>query len=431
MDCFRIEGGTPLHGEVTLSGAKNAALPMMAASLLARGTLTLRNVPRLRDINTMAQVLRRLGVNVEWTEPNTMELEVTDESPTVAPYDLVRTMRASICVLGPLLARRGHAKVAMPGGCVIGPRPIQLHIKGLKALGAHVIVKHGDVIAKAEKLFGDEIYLGGPNGSTVLGTANVMCAAVLAHGETVIENAACEPEVAELARLLVKMGAKIKGIGTKRLTIDGVEELRGADFAVLPDRIEAGTFMAAAAVTQGNVLIKGARLDHVGAVTDAMRQMGVDLIPRARGLRVTGPKRLKSVDLTTGTYPGLSTDMQAQMMALLTLANGTSVITERIYPDRFMHIMEMNRMSADIRKEGASAIVVGVEALSGAPVTASDLRASAALVIAGLVAKGTTTISRVYHIDRGYERIEEKLIGLGAAITRMEDPSQTAVGMYD
>ena len=422
MDCFKIEGGAPLHGEVTLSGAKNAALPMMAASLLAQGKLTLRNVPRLRDINTMVQVLRQLGVNVDWTEPNTMEMEVADESSTTAPYDLVRTMRASICVLGPLLARRRYAQVAMPGGCVIGPRPIQLHIKGLKALGAQVRVEHGDVIAEAEQLLGNGVYLGGPNGSTVLGTANVMCAAVLAHGETVIENAACEPEMAELGLLLTKMGAKIKGIGTKRLTIEGVEELKGADFTVLPDRIEAGTFMAAAAITEGNVLIKGVRLDHVGAVTDAMRQMGIELLPEAGGLRVMGPKRLQNVDLTTGTYPGLPTDMQAQMMSLLTLANGTSVITERIYPDRFMHIMEMNRMSADIRKEGASAIVVGVEALSGAPVTASDLRASAALVVAGLVAKGTTTISRVYHIDRGYEKIEEKLIELGASITRMEDP---------
>ena len=421
MDCFSIEGGIPLHGEVSISGAKNAALPMMAAAILARGKTTLHNVPRLRDIETLAKILRELGLAVEWTGPSDMELEVQDESRTIAPYELVRTMRASICVLGPLLARRGHAQVPHPGGCVIGVRPINLHIKGLKAIGAEVDIEHGDVIAQAVKLFGDEVYLGGPRGSTCLGTANVMSAATLAEGQTVIENAACEPEIVELARFLNKMGARIGGIGTKRLTIEGVEDLSGVEYTVPNDRIEAGTFMAAAALTQGNVLIKGVEREHVGAVLDAMRDMGVEFMPDRGGLRVIGPKKLNAIDLVTGSFPAIPTDMQAQMTAMLCLADGISIVTERVYPDRFMHVMELNRMRANIRKEGSSAIVVGVDYLSGAPVMCSDLRASAALAVAGLVARGTTTLNRVYHIDRGYERIEEKLIKLGAKIKRISD----------
>ena len=431
MDYFKIEGGAQLHGEVVLSGAKNAALPIMAASLLAKGKTSLRNVPRLRDIETMIKILRHLGVVAEWSGSNGLELEVRDESRTDAPYELVRTMRASVCVLGPLLARRGRAQVAMPGGCVIGPRPVKLHEKGLKALGADLTTEHGDLIAATPRLFGNEIYLGGPHGSTVLGTANVMCAAALAEGESIIEDAACEPEIAELALFLNKMGARIRGVGTKRLVIEGVEQLTGTDFEITPDRIEAGTLMAAAALTRGTVLVKGARREHLGAVFDAMRNIGIELIPERGACRVIGPERFHTMDLTTGSFPGFPTDMQAQMMVLLSLADGTSIITERIFPDRFMHIMELNRMGADIRKEGASAVIVGQACLSGAPVTASDLRASAALVLAGLVAKGTTTVNRVYHIDRGYERIEQKLAGLGANIQRLDDPSQPRMELYE
>ena len=423
MDIFKIEGGVQLHGEVTVSGAKNAALPMMAAAILATGKVTLHNVPRLHDIETLAKILRELGVDVEWAGADTMELEVRDETCTIARYELVRTMRASICVLGPLLARRGHAQVPHPGGCVIGPRPIDLHIKGMKALGADVDIEHGDVIARALKLFGDEVYLGGPRGSTCLGTANVMCAATLAEGVTVIENAACEPEIVALAGMLNTMGAKIEGIGTKRLLIEGVDELHGTEYTVPNDRIEAGTFMAAAAITEGNVLVRGVPREHLGAVVDAMRHMDIELIPEQDGIRVIGPKQLQPIDLVTGPFPALPTDMQAQMMAMLALADGISIITERIYPERFMHIMELNRMRAKVRKEGSSAIIAGTDYLSGAPVMCSDLRASAALVVAGLVARGTTRLNRVYHIDRGYERIEEKLIKLGARIERLPDDS--------
>ena len=427
MDSLVVEGGTPLHGEATVGGAKNAALPIMAAAILACGKVRLTHVPRLRDIDTMMRILRKLGVEVEWAGPNTLEMEVTDDSCTVAPYELVSTMRASICVLGPLLARRGRAQVPLPGGCVIGARPTKLHEKGMEALGADVDIKHGDIIAHAPKLFGNEVFLSGPNGSTVLGTANVMCAAALAEGQTIIEDAACEPEISETARFLNKMGAKISGIGSKQLIIDGVEELKGTEFDIPPDRIEAGTFMAAAAITRGNVLVREVRRADMGAVFDALRNIGAQLIPEGGGYRVIGPEeRFHAVDLTTGAFPGLPTDMQAQLMAILCLAEGISVVTERIFPDRFMHIMELNRMRANIRKEGSSAIILGVDYLSGAPVTASDLRASAALVVAGLVARGETTVRRVYHIDRGYERIEEKLAALGAQIKRVDDTTDPA-----
>ena len=424
MDSLRIEGGKALHGEVTLSGAKNAALPIMAASLLTRDKITLHNVPRLRDITSMINLLNGLGVRTQWTDPGTLELEALDQAPTAAPYDVVKTMRASICVLGPLLAKRRRARVAHPGGCIIGVRPIDLHMKGLRALGADVDVEHGDVIAEAAHLCGNEIYLGGPRGSTVLGTANVLSAAVLAEGRTVIEDAACEPEICELARFLNLMGARISNPGGKRLLIEGVEELHGAEFAVPPDRIEAGTFIVAAAVTRGNVLIKDLRREHLGAVLDACRNIGIQMIPESNGLRVIGPAEFRHVDLVTGPFPALPPDLQAQMTVILALADGISVITERIYPDRFMHVAELNRMRANIRKEGASAIVQGVKYLSGAPVMASDLRASAALVIAGLVAHGTTTVGRVYHLDRGYENIEQKLAALGAHIERFQSPPE-------
>lgn len=424
MDSFRIEGGQALRGEVQLSGAKNAALPIMAAAVLTREKVLLHNVPRLRDIDSMIKLLNVLGVRTEWVAENSIELQTTDERPTTAPYDLVRTMRASICVLGPLLARRRCARVAKPGGCVIGVRPINLHIKGLRALGANVEVEHGDVIAEAVQLFGSEMYLGGPNGSTVLGTANVLCAAVLAEGETVIENAACEPEIVALAEFLNLMGANIRDIRTKRMVINGVDELHGGEFTIPPDRIEAGTFMVAAAITEGNILIRDVRREHLGAVLDALTFIGVELIPEPDGLRVIGKPTINPMDLATGPFPALPTDLQAQLMALLSLADGISVITERIYPDRFMHVAELSRMRANIRKEGASAIVQGVDYLSGAPVMASDLRASAALVLAGLVAQGATVVNRVYHIDRGYERIEQKLAQLGARIERFQGEAE-------
>ena len=429
MDMFEIEGGVPLHGEVTVSGSKNAALPMMAAAILANGKVTLRGVPHLKDIDAMIVLLRELGVEVEWSGTDTLELEVRDESLSHATYKRVKVMRASICVLGPLVAKRKHAQVALPGGCNIGPRPIQLHLKGLRALGAEVEIEHGDVMAESEKLFGNDIYLGGPNGSTVLGTANVMSAAVLAEGHTLIEDAACEPEIAELARLLNKMGARISGIGTKRLVIEGVEELRGTDYDIPPDRIEAGTFLVAGALTGGNILVHAVRRDDHGAVFDALRSMGINPTPEQDGCRVIGPDGFEPVDLTTGPFPALPTDMQAQLMTPLCLAKGISVITERVFPDRFMHIMELNRMRAKIRKEGALAIIEGVDYLSGAPVMASDLRASAALVLAALVARGKTTVDRVYHIDRGYERIEEKLAALGAKIRRIPSTSDPLDGL--
>lgn len=430
MQSLEIEGGTTLRGDVRLSGAKNAALPIMAAALLTKGKLKLRRVPHLRDIETMIQLLRRLGVDAEWTGADSVELQSRDESSGIAPYDLVKTMRASICVLGPLLARRGWARVAMPGGCAIGTRPVDLHLKGMRALGAEVTIEHGDVIGDAPKLRGNEVYLGGPNGSTVLGTTNLLCAATLASGTTIIEDAACEPEVTELAHLLNRMGARVGGIGTKRLIIEGVDELGGTDFEMPPDRIEAGTFMVGAAMTRGNVLVRDARREDMGAVIDSLRNIGADVIQEPKGIRVIGPDHLQAIDLTTGAFPSMPTDMQAQFMALLCLADGISVVTERIFPDRFMHVAELNRMRANIRKEGASAVIVGADYLSGAPVMASDLRASAGLVLAGLVARGKTTISRIYHIDRGYEHIEEKLTALGAKIRRLVDDSPST-GIYE
>jgi UDP-N-acetylglucosamine 1-carboxyvinyltransferase len=335
-------------------------------------------------------------------------------------------MRGSICVLGPLLAKRQKATVAMPGGCVIGLRPIDLHLMGLRALGASIDTEHGNVVATAGRLKGTDIFLAGPNGPTVLGTAHIMCAAALAEGRTVIKEAACEPEVQDLARLLNKMGAKITGIGTKELTIDGVEKLHGADHELIPDRVEAGTYMAAAAITGGSVELRNMRCSDLDAVMDHMQRMNVRITKLPDGCRVEPDGDLAPLNFATAPYPGFPTDMQAQLMALLTVAKGTSVITEKVYPDRFMHVAELNRLGAKIHTQGNSAIVEGVESLSGAKVIASDLRASAALVIAGLVAQGHTEVKRVYHIDRGYERIEEKLRALGARIHREHDPEEKA-----
>lgn len=419
MDKFIIHGGRKLKGKVKVSGAKNAALPIMVASLLVDGKVSLRNVPDLRDIASIGEILRVLGMRVERTGATTVELENVDEKRVEAPYELVSTLRASVCTLGPLLAKRGRARVSMPGGCVIGVRPIDLHLKGLRALGARIEIKHGYIEARARRLKGTEIYLGGPYGSSVLGTANVMMAASLAEGETVIENAACEPEIQDLAHFLNRCGARIEGIGRPILVIRGVRKLHGADYRVIPDRIEAGTFLIAGAITRSRITVTNVRARHLAAFLDKMRSCGVEFARKGNSIEVIPPRRPNAVDLITLPYPGYPTDLQAQITAYLACAKGISLITEKIYPDRFMHVAELGRMGANIRKEGSSAIVRGVERLSGAPVMASDLRASAALVLAGLVAQGTTEVGRVYHIDRGYEKIEEKLNALGAKIERV------------
>jgi UDP-N-acetylglucosamine 1-carboxyvinyltransferase len=391
----------------------------MAASILSEGTTTLEGVPDLADVRALADLLNDLGVTVNREKPGQMELTVRDESSSHARYDRVRKMRASICVLGPLLAKRKYARVAMPGGCAIGSRPVDLHLRGLKALGAEIELDGGDIVAKARRLTGASIFLGGAFGSTVLGTANVMMAATLAEGRTVIESAACEPEVADLADYLNEMGARVSGAGTPRVVIDGVEKLQAGKHKVIPDRIEAGTFMVAAAVTNGEVTLHNAQLDHLMAVVDKLQEIGVIVEQGDGKVLVSSTRRLEPADVTTQPYPGFPTDLQAQAMVLLCLADGNSAITDRIFPDRFMHVAELLRMGANIRKEGPTAIVTGGKRLVGAPVMASDLRASAALVLAGLVAQGQTVVSRVYHIDRGYEGIETKLRSLGAGIERV------------
>ena len=421
MDKLVINGGGRLKGSVEISGAKNAALPIMAASLLAEGPSTIRGVPELADIRSMAELLADLGVSVSRSAEGDMRINVEDEGGCYAQYDRVRKMRASVCVLGPLLAKRKAARVSMPGGCAIGSRPVDLHLRGLAALGAEIELDGGDIVARAKKLTGASIFLGGPFGSTVLGTANVMMAATLAEGRTVIESAACEPEVADLAAYLNAMGARVAGAGTPRVVIDGVEELAGAQHQVIPDRIEAGTFMIAAALSNGEVTFPNVRLDHMMAVVDKLREIGVLIESGDGSVQVSSARRIEPADVTTQPYPGFPTDLQAQLMTLLCLADGNSAITEKVFPDRFMHVAELLRMGANIRKEGPTTIVTGVKRLIGAPVMASDLRASAALVLAGLVARGTTTVQRVYHIDRGYEHIESKLRALGADIQRVTE----------
>ncbi len=421
MDRFLIEGGVPLTGEVRVSGAKNSALPILAATLLADGPCRIEGVPDLRDIDTMLRILRTLGVRAERSADGTVETEVVDEAPCRAPYELVKTMRASICVLGPLLGRRRRAEVSFPGGCVIGPRPVDLHVAGLSALGAELRVEAGYILGDGRGIGGDrEIYLGGPYGPTVTGTGNVLCAAVLARGTTIIQSAACEPEVQDLCRFLTALGAKIEGIGGPTLTVTGVERLQGARYRIIPDRIEAGTLLAAGAMTYGKVTVLGAEPRHLSAPLALLERRGVRVLRGAGGaLTVHGYDRARPVDVVTLPYPGFPTDLQAQLMALLTVADGNSFVTEKIYPERFIHVAELQRMGAKIRKEGPTAIVEGVDHLSGCPVMASDLRASAALVLAGLGARGSTEVDRVYHIDRGYERIEEKLAALGARIRRV------------
>ncbi len=420
MEKLVIEGGRELHGKVSISGAKNAALPIMAASLLTDESCTINNIPSLRDVETMIKLLRALDAKVERKKGS---VTISGSCRKVrAPYSLVSTMRASVCVLGPLIAKKKMAEVSFPGGCVIGPRPIDLHLKGLESLGAEIKMKSGYIIAKAQKLKGADIYLGGHFGSSVLATANTMMAAVLAEGSTVIENAACEPEIVDLANFLIAMGAKITGHSTPTIKIKGVKKLYGTEYTIIPDRIEAGTYLMAVALTGGDVFLENANSSHLFAVTDKLRECGIKIREESGGLRIkktTGG--IKPTAVTTLPYPGFPTDMQAQMMSLLSLADGISVITEKIYPERFMHTSELARMGAHIFLEGPNAIISGVKSLSGADVMASDLRASAGLVLAGLVAKGKTVIHRIYHLDRGYENLDEKLAHVGAKIRREKE----------
>ena len=419
MDIFRVEGPVRLEGSVKISGSKNASLPIMAATILAAGKSTLTAIPNLSDISVCGELLGELGCRVSREPDGRLCIDATKVDNPIGEYDIVRKMRASICILGPLLARCGRAEVSMPGGCAIGDRPVNLHVKGLKALGAEIHLKNGYIIAEAPKgLTGKEIFMGGAFGSTVLGTANILMAATLAKGRTVIESAACEPEIADLANCLNAMGAKITGIGSPRLTIEGVEQLNPVEYTVIPDRIEAGTFMVAAAITAGELKIENCRLDDMMAAIDTLRSIGVTVDASGDGCVVSRTGPIGTADITTQPYPGFPTDLQAQFMALLSLADGNSVVIEKIFPDRSMHVAELNRMAANLRKEGPTVIVAGVKKLIAAPVMASDLRASAALVLAGLAAEGETRINRVYHIDRGYEKIEQKLNPVGAKITR-------------
>jgi UDP-N-acetylglucosamine 1-carboxyvinyltransferase len=402
MDIFEIDGPVQLSGAIDVAGSKNATLPILAAMLLAGGESVIANAPDLADIRSMEVLIESLGAKV-WRDETGLHIDAAVIDNPVGDYDIVRRMRASICILGPLLARCGKVKVSMPGGCAIGDRPVDIHLRGVKALGAKIYLENGYIVAEAPTggLVGTQIFLGGPFGSTVLGTDNVMMAAVMAKGTTIIESAACEPEVADLANCLNAMGAKISGIGSPRLIIEGVKELQPANYSVIGDRIEAGTFMVAAAITKSKLQINNCQLDHMLAVTDRFRQIGVDVEASNGGCEVSLAGPIHPADITTQPYPGFPTDLQAQFMALLALAKGNSVVTEKIYPDRFMHVAEMNRMAANLRKEGPNVIVAGVDKLVAAPVMASDLRASAALVLAGMAAEGTTLVQRVYHIDRG------------------------------
>ncbi|MEX0885214.1 MAG: UDP-N-acetylglucosamine 1-carboxyvinyltransferase [Phycisphaeraceae bacterium] len=474
MDAFVIQGEKRLRGTVRVHGSKNASLPLMAAALLTDEPVVLHDVPELSDIASMASLLEALGCTVA-RDPATRSLRLTagDAGPSLAHYDVMRKMRAGICVLGPLLARRGRAKVSMPGGCAIGDRPVDLHLRGLRALGAEITLDEGYILAETPPagLRGAHVFLGGPNGSTVLGTANILCAATLARGRTIIECAACEPEIEDLARLLTAMGGRIAGAGTPRITIDGVHALHGAEHQVIPDRIEAGTYVMAAAITNGDVVLENFPTATLAALIDRLDEIGVelealdsgsgfgqpgfasnghhpngngngngghpaptatlppeprsripepDLSPLRATVRVAAARRLRPVHVVTQPYPGFPTDLQAQIMALLSIADGNSIITEKIFPDRFLHVAELARMGASLTRSGPTVLVAGTRQLIGAPVMASDLRASAGLVLAALAARGTTTINRVYHLDRGYERMELTLQELGADIERVD-----------
>jgi UDP-N-acetylglucosamine 1-carboxyvinyltransferase len=416
MDRIRVVGGKPLEGTVRISGAKNASLPALCAALLTDEPVSLANVPEVRDIRTMGRVLVALGAAVDFRVGGGVETRVAEVASVEAPYDLVRTMRASVLVLGPLVARAGRARVSLPGGCAIGARPINLHLHALQRMGAEVRVEHGYVEAEANGLHGAEI---GFETVSVTGTENVMMAAALAEGETVITNAACEPEVADLAELLVKMGASVEGAGTPTVRIQGRERLHGARHTVIPDRIETGTYVAACAIAGGEIEIQRCAPPQLRAVIDKFRETGVRIEEGPDNLRVRAPRSVRPADVRTLPYPGFPTDMQAQYMALMTQASGASTITETIFENRFMHVAELDRMGADIRVEGRTALVRGPTPLTGAQVMATDLRASASLVLAALACAGETTVARVYHLDRGYHRIDEKLRGLGADIERL------------
>ncbi len=417
MDRLQIEGGVKLAGEVKISGAKNAALPIIAGTLLADGPVMLGNVPHLHDVTTMIALLGNMGVQITVDDKMQVEVDARNTSKFVAPYELVKTMRASILVLGPLLARFGHAEVSLPGGCAIGARPVNLHVDGLRAMGADIRIDHGYIHANCKRLQGTRLVL---DTVTVTGTENLMMAAVLAEGETVIENAAREPEIVDLASFLTSMGAQIQGAGTDKITIQGVQRLSGTRYQVMPDRIEAGTYLVAAAITGGKVHLKNARADHLDAVLLKLRDAGAKITSGADWIELDMQgKRPRAVDVRTAPYPAFPTDMQAQFAALNCVAEGVGTVIETIFENRFMHMHELLRMGAEMRIEGHSAIIKGVPQLSGAQVMATDLRASAGLVLAGLVAEGTTVVDRIYHIDRGYERIEEKLALLGARIKRV------------
>lgn len=420
MDEILISGGKRLAGEVRISGAKNSALPILASTILGGGECVITNVPRVVDVLTMGKLLGILGAKV-FHEGNRAVIQVDAIESTEAPYDLVKTMRASVLVLGPLLARWGEAKVSLPGGCAIGSRPVNLHLAGLAKLGADISIEHGYITARAKRLRGERIYCDTP---TVTGTENLMMAATLAEGVTTLENAAKEPEIVDLAEFLVKRGARIRGAGTDEIVIEGVRELHGGDHDVIPDRIEAGTYLAAAAVTRGDVIATHCRPGHLEAVLMKLRETGADVQEGNDYVRLTMPDTLRGTDIRTLPFPGFPTDMQAQMVALLSLAEGTSVVTETVFESRFMHVEELRRMGANIRVEGNRLVVAGRKQLTGAPVMASDLRASAGLIVAGLAAEGVTHVQRVYHLDRGYERIEEKLGALGAEVQRQKSPTK-------
>ncbi len=416
MDKLVIRGGKPLKGEVRISGAKNAALPIMASTILAHGEHTIERVPHLRDVMTMGRLLANLGAGFHFEDNKTI-LDCSKINNFEAPYDLVKTMRASVLVLCPLVARFGRAKVSLPGGCAIGARPINLHLMGLEKMGAKIQLESGYVIAKANRLKGASIYL---DTITVTGTENLMMAAVLAKGTTILENAAREPEVVDLANCLIAMGAKISGAGDSVIEIEGVDELKPINnYRIIPDRIETGTFMATAGITGGDLVLKDCKPEHLDAVIMKLKDAGVVFKETKKGLRVIGPERLTAKDAKTIPYPGFPTDMQAQFMAMMTVANGTSVIKETVFENRFMHVAELKRMGADISIEGGTATIKGVEKLKGAPVMATDLRASASLVVAALCAEGETVIHRIYHLDRGYEKMDEKLRHVGADIERI------------
>jgi len=417
LDKLQIRGGVPLEGEVRISGAKNATLPILAGALLADGPVTIGNVPHLQDVTTMIELLGRMGASVTVDERMRIEVDPRTTRDTFAPYELVKTMRAAILVLGPLVARYGSADVSLPGGCAIGARPVNIHVAGLQAMGADVHIENGYIKARAGRLKGARIVL---ETVTVTGTENLMMAAALADGQTILENAAREPEIVDLALFLNSMGAKVSGHGTDTIVIDGVESLHATSYDVLPDRIEAGTYLVAGAITGGHVRARNARPEHLDAVLAKLEEAGAKVIRGDNFIEVDmGGRRPRSVDIRTAPHPGFPTDMQAQFAALNTVADGVGTIIETIFENRFMHMLEMRRMGAEIRLEGNTAIIRGVPKLTAAPVMATDLRASASLVLAGLVAEGTTEVERIYHIDRGYECIEEKLAGLGAQIRRI------------